>query len=399
MSDLVTRLPNDTQAAVRAIAERIEPGLIEVRRDLHAHPELAFEEVRTASVVARELTRLGIAHTTGVAVTGVVGLIEGGRPGPVLAIRADMDALPILEQTGLAFASTVPGLMHACGHDIHTATLLGVAAVLKELAPSLAGTVKLIFQPAEEAIGGAERMIAEGVLEGPHVDMALGFHNYPQLPVGRFGFCPGPALAAADTFEITVHGRSGHAAHPYAAVDPIVAAASLVGLLQTVVSREVKPLQPAVVTVGAIHGGTASNIIPDLVSLKGTVRTLHAEAQDTAEAAIRRLCAGHGEAMRVRCEIIYERGVPAMLNDDRVLEPVVAAVRLQLGDVVQRTHPSMGAEDFALMSQVVPSFQLGVGSGAPGRDDRLHNSGYQPDESCIGFGVQALARAALEMLS
>ncbi len=392
-------LPNDTQAAIRAITARIEAGLIEVRRDIHAHPELAFEEVRTAGVVSRELTRLGIAHQTGIAKTGIVALIEGGRPGPVLAIRADMDALPILEQTGLDYASTIPGLMHACGHDIHTSTLLGVAAVLKELAPSLAGTVKLIFQPAEEAIGGAERMIAEGVLEGPHVDMALGFHNYPQLPAGQFGFCRGPALAAADTFEITVHGKSGHAAHAYAAVDPIVAACELIGQLQTVVSREVRPLHPVVVTVGAIHGGVAANIIPDSVTFIGTVRTLHAEAQDIAEAAIKRLCAGMLVGMRVRCDVVYERGVPAMLNDDHVLDPAVAAVRLQFGDVVHETAPSMGAEDFALMSQVVPSFQLGVGSGAPGRDDRLHNSGYQPDEACIGLGVQALSRAALEMLS
>jgi amidohydrolase len=396
---VTTGLPNDTQAAIRDIADRIEAGLIEVRRDIHAHPELAFEEVRTAGVVARELTRLGIPHETGIATTGVVGLIKGGRPGPVLAIRADMDALPIHEQTGLGYASTYPGLMHACGHDIHTTTLLGVAAVLQQLAPSLAGTVKLIFQPAEEAIGGAERMIAEGVLECPHVDMAIGFHNYPQLPVGQFGFCPGPALAAADTFEVVVHGKSGHAAHPYAAVDPIVAAANLIGQLQTVVSREVKPLQPAVVTIGAINGGVAANIIPDSVTLKGTVRTLHAEAQDTAEAAITRLCAGMEEGMRVRCELTYTRGVPAMLNDDSVLEPVVAAVRLQLGDVIHRTEPSMGAEDFALMSQVLPCFQLGIGSGAPGRDDRLHNSGYQPDEACIALGVQALSRAAMEMLS
>jgi amidohydrolase len=310
-----------------------------------------------------------------------------------------MDALPILERTGQPFASTITGLMHACGHDIHTTTLLGVAAVLQELAPSLAGTVKLIFQPAEEAIGGAERMIEEGVLEGPHVDMALGFHNYPHIPVGQFGFCPGPGLAAADTFEVVVHGKSGHAAHAYAAIDPIVAAANLISQLQTVVSREIRPLHPAVVTVGAIHGGVAANIIPDTVTFIGTVRTLHAEAQDTAEAAIRRLCASMEGGMRVHCDVTYTRGVPAMLNDDRVLEPTVAAVRKQLGDVIHRTEPSMGAEDFALMSQVVPAFQLGIGSGAPGRADRLHNSAYQPDEACIGLGVQALSRAALEMLS
>jgi amidohydrolase len=392
-------LANDPQTAVRDITARIEADLIEIRRDIHAHPELAFEEVRTAGVVARELTRLGIAHETGIGRTGVVGLIEGGRPGKVLAIRADMDALPIHERTGLPFASTIDGKMHACGHDLHTATLLGVAAVLKELAPQLAGTVKLIFQPAEEAIGGAEEMIRAGVLEGPKVDLALALHNAPQMPVGRFGFCRGPALAAADTFEIVVHGRSGHAAHPYAAVDPIVAAASLILQLQTVVSREVKPLQPVVVTVGTIHGGQAVNIIPDSVTIGGTVRTLHDEARDTAEAAIKRLCAGMLEGMRVRCEVDYQRGVPSMINDDVVLDATVDAVRKQFGDVVDEREPSMGAEDFAEISRLVPSFQLGVGSGTPGRDDRLHNSGYQPDERCIGLGVQALSRAALEILS
>jgi amidohydrolase len=399
MNDLPPALLNDPQTAIRDITSRIEAALIATRRDIHAHPELAFEEVRTAGIVAAELARLGISHQTGVGRTGVVGLIEGGRPGPVLAIRADMDALPILEKTGLPYASTVEGKMHACGHDIHTATLLGVAEVLQALAPRLAGTVKLVFQPAEEAIGGMREMLAEGLMENPKVDFALGFHNGPQMPVGQFGFCRGASGAAADTFEITVHGKSGHAAHPHTTVDPVIAAATLVLQLQTVVSREVKPLHPVVVTVGSIHGGTAPNIIPDSVVLRGTVRTLHDEAQDIAEAAIRRLCAGMLEGMRVRCDVSYRRGVPSLLNDDRVIEPAIAAVRAQLGDVVSEGEPSLGAEDFALVSRLVPSFQLRIGSGAPGRSDKLHNSSYQPDEACIGLGVQALSRAALEMLS
>lgn len=296
-------LANDPQTAIRDIATRLEPALIEIRRDIHAHPELAFEEVRTAGVVARELARIGIAHTTGVAKTGVVGIIKGGRPGPVLIIRADMDALPIHEQTGLPFASTIANKMHACGHDIHTA------------------------------------------------------------------------------------------------VDPIVGAAHLITQLQTVVSREVNPLQPVVVTVGMINGGLAPNIIPDSVTFRGTVRTLHDTARDTAEAAIRRLCAGTHEGLRVRCEVTYRRGVPPLVNDDRVLDATIAAVRKQLGDVAVERGPVMGAEDFALMSQLVPSFQLGIGSGTAGRNDRLHNSGYTPDEACIALGVQALSRAALDLLS
>ena len=392
-------LANDPTTAIRDATQRIEPALIEIRRDIHANPELGFEEIRTAGVVARELSRLGIAHQTGIGKTGVVGLIEGGRPGPVLAIRADMDALPIEEKTGLPFASTKVGLMHACGHDIHTTTLIGVAAVLKELAPQLAGTIKLVFQPAEEGIGGMQAMIADGVMDGPKIDLALGFHNHPEIPVGNFGFVHGACLAAADRFDIVVRGKSGHAAYPHHAIDPIVAAAMLVAQLQTVVSREVRPTHPAVVTVGAINGGTTYNIIPDACLIKGTVRTLHPPARDAAEAAIKRLAAGMLEGMRVACDVDYRRGVPPLRNTDSVLEPTVAAVRHQLGDVVGEFEPSLGGEDFALMADLVPAFQLRVGSSQPGRSDRLHNSAYQPDERCIGFGVQALSRAALELLA
>ncbi len=392
-------LRNDLAGAIRDIVRDIEPGLIEVRRDIHAHPELGFEEVRTAGVVARELSRLGIAHRTGVGVTGVVGIIEGGRPGPVLAIRADMDALPIQERTGLAFASSVPGKMHACGHDIHTTTLLGVAAVLQQLAPKLAGTIKLVFQPAEEGLGGMARMIEDGVMDGPRIDMALAFHNHPDMPVGQFGYTGGTSLAASDRFEIRVHGHSGHAAFPHAAVDPIVAAAQLVGQLQTVVSREVKPTWPVVVTVGSIHGGSAPNIIPDSVELTGTVRTLHPAARDQAEAAIARLCEGIATGLRVRCDFRYERIMPALVNDDALLDRVVASIAGHFSEPLLETEAVMAGEDFAIMANLVPGFQLKIGSSQPGRRDGLHNSDYQPDEACIGFGVQALSCAALDLLS
>jgi len=392
-------LSNDPTTAIRDATHRMEPALIEIRRDIHAHPELGFEEVRTAGVVARELARLGIAHRTGIGRTGVVGLIEGGRPGPVLAIRADMDALPIQETSGLPFASTRTGLMHACGHDIHTTTLLGVAGVLKELAPQLAGTVKLVFQPAEEGLGGMRAMLDDGVMDGPKVDLALGFHNHPDMAVGSFGFVHGACLAASDRFDIVVHGRSGHAAYPHTAVDPLVAAAMLVAQLQTVVSREVPPTMPAVVTVGAIQGGTTYNIIPDSCLIKGTVRTLHARARDIAEDSIRRMAGGMLDGMRVRCEVDYRRGVPSLRNDADVLKRAVTAVRNQFGDVITEFEPSLGGEDFALMADLVPAFQLRVGSSQPGRSDRLHNSAYQPDERCIGLGVEALSRAALELLT
>ena len=387
---------NDPGPRLGAAVAAIEPRLIEIRRDIHAHPELAFEEVRTAGIVAAELARMGIPHRTGVGRTGVLGVIEGGRPGPTLAIRADMDALPIHEETGLPYASTVAGKMHACGHDIHTSTLLGVAEVLKDLAPQIAGRVVLVFQPAEEVLEGAAAMIADGAAEG--IDMAIGFHNYPHLPVGQFAYVRGAALAASDRFDIHLQGKSGHAAHPELAVDPIVAAAQLVGQLQTVVSRELHPLHPAVVTVGMFQAGATYNIIPERVHLKGTVRTLHADAREKAEAAIRRLVEGTCLATRATAEIDYQRKVPPLRNDDRVLEPVIAAVRAQFGEVVGEGNPSMGSEDFSAFADRVPSFQLGIGSGAEGRNDALHNDRYQPDERCIGLGVQALARAAIEIL-
>ncbi len=389
-------LANDPQRAIRDAAEAAAPHLVALRRDIHSVPELAFQEVRTAGIVAAELTRLGIAHRTGIGGTGVVGEIKGGRPGPTLAIRADMDALPIHEETGLDFASTVDGQMHACGHDIHTATLLGVASVLRDLAPQLAGTVRLVFQPAEEVLEGAAAMIADGAADG--IDIALGFHNHPDMPVGRFGFVRGACLAASDRFDLVVQGKSGHAAHPYAAVDPIVAAAHFIAQAQTVVSREIRPLHPAVVTVGMVQGGTTYNIIPERVQLKGTVRTLHADARNTAEAALKRLADGLQATMRVRCELDYRRMVPALVNDARVLEPVIAAVARQMGTAPEEGEASMGAEDFAEFAARAPAFHLRIGSGAPGRDDRLHNAFYQPDEACIPLGVQALSRAALDLL-
>jgi amidohydrolase len=308
-----------------------------------------------------------------------------------------MDALPIEEATGLDFSSINTGVMHACGHDMHTATLLGVAEILQTLSPELSGKVHLLFQPAEEVLGGAGPMIAEGALDG--VDFALGFHNHPDIPVGRFGYVHGATYAACDRFDITLRGSSGHAAYPHTTIDPIAAAAYLIANLQTIVSREINPLEPCVVTVGAIHAGTIHNIIPDSCTLLGTVRTLSNDVRLQAEAAIRRFCEGSALAFRTRCAIDWTAGVPPTLNADAVLRPGVDAVRRQLGNVVSAGAPSMAAEDFALIAAQVPSFVLRVGSGAPGRADNLHNAGYQPDEACIALGAQALARAAIDLLA
>lgn len=390
-------LPNDPTPLIAEAAAEAAPKLIAIRRDLHAHPELAFQEHRTAAAVAAELTRVGIAHQTGVGRTGIVATVRGALPGPTIAVRGDMDALPIAERTGLFFASQNEGLMHACGHDIHTATLLGTAEILHRLAPTLAGEIRFLFQPAEEILGGAAAMIADGALEG--VAAALGYHNHPEIPVGSFASVPGATYAACDRFDLVLRGRSGHAAYPQGAIDPIVAAAHLTAALQTVVSREIGPLEPCVVTIGAIHAGTIHNIIPDTAEMLGTVRTLSKPARAAAEAAVRRHVAGHAAAFRVQPNFVWREGVPPTVNDERIRVIATKALNAQLGNVLVPAEPTMGAEDFAMIADRVPSFVLRIGSGAPGRADGLHNSDYQPDERCIALGAQALARAAVELLA
>jgi len=395
MSDRV----NDLSALLESRVEAIEPALIAVRRDIHAHPELGMDTPRTAGLVATELRRIGLSPRTGVGGHGVTAEIEGGAPGPTLLIRADMDALPIGEQTGLAFASTVAGRMHACGHDIHTATLLGVGEVLAGLAPRLRGRVRLVFQPAEETVeSGAAAMVADGAADG--ADMALAFHNRPEMPVGRFGYVYGAATASADEFEVVLRGRSGHAARPHHALDPIVASASVIMQLQTAISRVMDPTRSAVLTVGHIEGGSIHNIIPDTCMFRGTVRCRSAESRDQMEETFRRIVEHGAAALGVVAEISYIRGAPALVNDDRVVDLARHAVAAQFGDgALEQLEGRFGAEDFSYFSERIPSCQLLVGASQPGRHDRVHNSDYQPDERCIGIGVSALSRAALDILS
>jgi amidohydrolase len=391
--------PNELTRAIAEQVDAIEPALIALRRDIHAHPEIGFETVRTAALVASELERIGLKPQRGVGRVGVVAEIEGGAPGPCLLIRADMDALPMEELTGLPFASTVPGKMHACGHDIHTATLLGAGMVLKNLAPMLRGSVRLVFQPAEETVeSGAAAMVADGAADG--VAMALAFHNRPEMPVGRFGYVRGASTASSDEFDVVVHGRSGHAARPHAAVDPIVAASAMIMQLQTAISRVMDPSQSAVLTIGHIAGGSTHNIIPDSCMFQGTVRCRSAASRDTMEATFRRICEGVGAAMGVTCEISYIRGAPALVNDDGVVDAAVRSVSAQFGaDRIDQLEGRFGAEDFSYFSERIPSCQLLVGASQPGRNDRVHNSDYQPDERCIGLGVAALVRTAVDVLS
>lgn len=395
----MTGFANDPDRQIEQIIMASEPRLIEIRRDIHAHPETGFDTIRTAGIVAAELDALDLKPKTGVGRTGVVAEITGGRPGPCLILRADMDALPIHEETGLPFASTIPGKMHACGHDLHTAALLGAAGALTEIAPQLAGTVRLIFQPAEETQeSGAAAMVADGAADG--VDMAIAFHNRPEHPAGTISLHRGASTASSDEFKVSVHGKSGHAARPHAAIDPIVAAAHMIAQLQTVISREMDPALSAVLTVGHIQGGATQNIIPDSCMFEGTVRCRSPQSRDLAEASFRRICEGVALALNVRAEVDYVRGAPPLMNDDAMIDRTAAALGRQFGTpVVVEPGSSFGAEDFSYFSERIPSVQIFVGSGQPGRDDRVHNSDYQPDESSIAQSAIALTRMAVEFLS
>ena len=391
---------NDVTSLIERDTATLEPSLIAIRRDIHAHPELGHDTPRTSALVTQELISMGLSPRTEVGGLGVTVDIAGGAgSGPMLLIRADMDALPMEEATGLPFASTIPGRMHACGHDLHTATLLGVGRLLTGMAPGLRGSVRLVFQPAEETIdSGAKRMVADGAAEGASI--ALGFHNMPELAVGKFGYVRGAVFASGDEFDVVVRGRSGHAARPYTALDPIVAAAAIIMQLQTAVSRSVNPSASPVLTIGQIHGGTAFNIIPETCYLQGTIRCRSAESREIMKNRFHEICNGVAVAMGVTCEINFIRGCPPEVNDEEILDATVGSLERQFGENSLIECPGdYGTEDFAYFTELMPSAHIFVGSSQPGRNDRVHNTDYQPDERCIGFGVAALTRAAVDLLS
>jgi hippurate hydrolase len=385
---------------IDSIVTKIAPEMIELRRKIHQHPELAFEEHKTAALVADSLKGTGIEPKTGVGKTGVVGVLNGKSGGPTLGIRADLDALPIMEATNLPFASKVPGKMHACGHDAHTVIALGVAKVLQELKSELPGTVKFIFQPAEETLAGAKAMIADGVMENPNVDMMLGYHNWPQVDAGKVGWLPNVVMASSDAFDLMLSGKAGHAAHPHTAIDTVVAAAHIVTLLQSIVSREVAPVVPAVMTIGQIQGGTARNIIAGSVLMKGTVRTLDAAASGQIEASMRRILDGVCPSLRVSYALDWQRLAPVLRNNPDMLAPTVAAAREILGDdhVVPLAGPSMGSEDFAWFAEKVPSAHLRIGSRIDGLTCQVHNADYDCNDLAIPTGIRAVAYAAIKLL-
>ncbi len=373
-----------------------------MRRDFHAHPELGFHEIRTAGIVARELTSIGLEVHTGVGGTGVVALLEGGKPGPVVLARADMDALPIREETGAPYASKNLGVMHACGHDGHTAILLTVAKMLTAHRKELAGTVKFMFQPAEEGMGGAEKMVLDGTLESPKVDVALALHVWNEKPVGWIGIASGPAMAGADIFKIKVIGKGGHGAVPHLAVDPILAAAQMVSALQGIVARNVAPLETAVVSVCTIRGGETFNVIPSVVELTGTIRTFDTAVRthvlERFEKTVHSVAKGMGCQAKLDLQIL----TPATINQSETAKRVQAVARRLFpdGEVDTADYITMGSEDFAFVLEKVPGCFFFIGSANPekGLNAGHHHPKFDIDETALPRGAALMAAAINDLL-
>lgn len=374
---------------------QLKDELVELRRDFHKHPELAFEEVRTAKVVTDYLTALGLEPRTGIAKTGVVADIIGGLPGPTLLLRADMDALPIKEETELPFASAVEGKMHACGHDGHTAILLVTTKMLVQRKEQIRGTIRVLFQPAEEGPGGAAPMIAEGVLEG--VDAALGLHLWLHLPTGQLNFCAGPMLAATDEFDLTIHGVGTHAASPQMGVDPITTASQVVNAAQTLVSRTVSPKQPCVFSITKFHAGSAYNVIPPSAQLGGTLRTYDEEVRAKFKTDFAVLCDSVAKANGGRAELAWREGYPVLVNDPKVTQICETACQdfFHLMPADLRPDPrSMGGEDMSFYLQEVPGCFLFL--GAYNEDIQAcynhHHPKFTIDEDALPMGVELFLR-------
>ena len=382
-----------------ARAAELSGWMVDVRRDLHRNPELSFREERTGGIVAAFLEEWGY-RVRRVGGTGVHGFLEGTPGAPVIAIRADMDALPVQENTGLEFASTCPGIMHACGHDIHTACALGAARMLSEAKKegSFAGGVVMLFQPAEEINKGAEAILRDGALADPPAAMIFGLHNHPAYPARSVVLKEGPLMAAVDTLKVRILGVGSHGAIPHRSADPVVAAASVVMNLQTIVSRNVDPLEAAVISFGTVHGGVANNVIPEDVELTGTVRSFRPEVRDALHARIETVAASVATGLGCRAEVNIRRDLPAVTNDAisyaccfRAASDVVGA-----GGIIQAT-PSMGGEDFALYQNRIPGclFWLGVGNEGIGAVHPWHSPKFVADESAIPVGAAVLAQSVV----
>ncbi|MGB9779844.1 M20 metallopeptidase family protein [Caldanaerobacter sp.] len=366
--------------------EKIEKEAIDLRRKIHMHPELGFEEIKTSEMVYNYLKELGI-EVKRIAKTGVVGLLRGDGK-KTIAIRADMDALPIQEENEVEYASKIPGKMHACGHDVHTAILMATAKVLSRV--NLKGNVKFIFQPAEETTGGALPMIEEGVLEDPKVDAIIGLHVDPDVEVGQIGITYGKAYAASDMFDIVVKGKSSHGAQPHKGVDALVISANIINAIQTIVSRNTNPLTPLVITVGTINGGYARNIIADRVNMSGIIRILEENMKEEVVKSVEKICRDIANSYGGEVEFKRMKGYPLLINDVKFTDLVKESARMILGEKgVVEVPPSMGVEDFAYFLQRVPGtfYKLGCGNRGKGINNPLHSSKFDVDERCIKVGI------------
>lgn len=401
-------------AAVQAAADRVAPQMILVRHDIHQHPELSNREFRTARIVAAHLRALGMEVDTGIAHTGVVGILRGGRPGPVVAVRADMDALPVKEDTPYPFRSTATGeylgktvdVSHACGHDVHVAVQMGVATVLAGMRERIPGTIVFLFQPAEEGAppgeeGGAQLMMKEGVFDRWHPAAVFGLHTFAQMDVGKVGYTPGPAMAASDRFTVTLHGRSAHGASPQLSIDPVVMAAQAILALQTIRSRNLSPFEPSVVTVGMIRGGERFNIIPGEVTLMGTVRTFDPRVQDEIERRMREILDGVTHAGGGSYDMEYQRTTPVTVNNRDLADRMrPTMLRLMGADNVVDVPPTTGAEDFAFFSNAVPGFFYRLGTVKPGTVSGDHHTPtFQADDTSIPIGIRMMSTLLLDYLS
>jgi amidohydrolase len=389
--------------AVSPEVAQLTESMIDLRRILHQWPELGFQEKRTSALVAERLQALGIEVRTGVAQTGVLGTLRGNGAGKTVLLRADMDGLPIEEASGAPYASQNHGVMHACGHDGHTAILLTTARVLAQRRQQFAGTVKFAFQPAEELPpGGAKEMIEEGVLKHPRVDATFGLHLWNGLPVGKIGVDEGPIMASVDRFDIVIKGIGSHGAYPHTGVDPIVVGSHVVAALQTVVSREVPPLAPVVVTVGTFQGGTAFNVIPSDVELSGTVRTVDTRIRDEMPVRLERIVRGITSGMQAECSFNYAFGYPVTVNDASRTQFArrVAGAIVGDGNVVS-AGMTMGAEDMSYFLNAVPGCYLRLGSGNPdhGVIHPHHSALFNFDEAALPIGVELLTQLTLAYLS
>ncbi len=381
-----------------AVAADILADVVRWRRAIHRHPELGFEEEHTAALIESELARAGIDHVR-VAKTGIIATLRGAKPGKTIALRADMDALPIQERSGEPFESEIPGKMHACGHDAHSAMLLGAAVTLAREQTQLGGTVKFFFQPAEEGPGGARPLIEAGAMRG--VDAVAMIHVWPTLPAGTIGIRRGPAMASCDDFDIEITGRGGHGGYPHIAVDTIPIAAELIGALQRIASREIDPLDSIVLTIGRIEGGYRRNVIADSTRIAGTVRCLNEKVRATVPERIERIARGVCEAHRAACTVAIEHGYPSVLNDPELSGRIADIARSTSGvpAVAEIDRPTMGAEDFSYYTMEAPGCVIRLGVGHPGKTDQpmLHSAEFRLDESALPSGV-ALFRALAHRL-